>query len=90
MKAEVTITNIYWNKGLSNFFFRDQAYRTLEDLVSRSTMSGAATLAALDDFTEDKDIDDVEEMFYSYGTESIADSIGIELDEDMELEEEEE
>lgn len=80
MKAEVTITNIYWNKGLSNFFFRDQAYRTLEDLVARSTMSGAATLAALDDFTEDMDIDNVEEMFYSYGTDYIAEDAGIELE----------
>lgn len=87
MKAEVTITNIYWNKGLSNFFFRDQAYRTLEDLVTRSAMSGAATLAALDDFTEDMDIDDVEEMFYSYGTESIAENYGIELEDEEEYEE---
>ena len=40
MKAEVTISNIYWNKGLSNFFFRDQAYNTLEELVKRSLSKG--------------------------------------------------
>ena len=88
MKAEVTISNIYWNKSLSNFFFREQAYETLEDLVERSTMSGEATLSALDDGTEDMDIDDVEEMFYSYGTDYIAEDFGIELEDEEEDEDE--
>lgn len=81
MKAEVTISNIYWNKNLKDFFFRDQAYATLEDLVGRSSMCGQATLDALDEVTEDMDIDDVEETFYSYGTEDCAEEFGIELEE---------
>ena len=44
MKAEVTISNIYWNNSLSDFFFRDQAYETLEELVKRSAMNGQDTL----------------------------------------------
>ena len=80
MKAEVTISNIYWNKGLKNFFFRDQAYSTLEELVSRSTMNGQDTLDALDDATDGMDIDDVEEMFYSESVEYCADEFGIELE----------
>ena len=82
MKAEVTISNIYWNKGLSNFFFRDQAYETLEELINRSTMSGPDTLDALDDATEDMDIDDVEEMFSSESVEYCAEEFGIELEEE--------
>lgn len=82
MKAEVTISNIYWNKGLSNFFFRDQAYETLEELVTRSTMSGPDTLDALDEATDDMDIDDVEETFYSESVEYCADEFGIELEGD--------
>lgn len=82
MKAEVTISNIYWNKGLSNFFFREQAYKTLEELVKRSTMSGQDTLDALDNATEDMDIDDVEETFYSESVEYCADEFGIELEEE--------
>lgn len=89
MKAEVTISNIYWNKSLSDFFFRDQAYKTLEELVKRSTMSGQDTLAALDEATEDMDIDDVGEMFYSESVEYCADEFGIELKEDEEDESEE-
>lgn len=80
MKAEVTISNIYWNKGLSNFFFREQALSTLEELVSRSTMNGQDTLDTLGDATEDMDIDDVEEMFYSESVEYCAEEFGIELE----------
>lgn len=82
MKAEVTISNIYWNKSLSNFFFRDQAYETLEELVKRSTMSEQDTLDALDNATEDMDIDDVEETFYSESVECCAEEFDIELEEE--------
>ena len=89
MKAEVTISNIYWNKGLSNFFFRDQAYETLEELIKRSTMSGTDTLDAIDEATDDMDIDDVEETFYSESVEYCAEEFGIELEEEEEEEDEE-
>lgn len=82
MKAEVTISNIYWNKSLSNFFFRDQAYETLEELVKRSAMNGHDTLDALDDATEDMSIDDVEEIFYSESVEYCAEKFDIELEEE--------
>lgn len=81
MRTEVTISNIYWNKGLANFFFRTQAYNTLEELVERSFMGSQLTLEALDDQTEGADLDNVEEMFYSDSVEEIADYYGIELDE---------
>ena len=82
MKAEVTISNIYWNKGLSNFFFREQALSTLEELINRSTMSGQDTLDELDDATDDMDIEEVEETFYSESVEYCAEEFGIELEEE--------
>ena len=82
MKAEVTISNIYLNNSLSDFFFRDQAYNTLEELVKRSTMSGPDALDALDEATDDMDIDDVEETFYSESVEYCAEEYGIELEEE--------
>lgn len=82
MKAEVTISNIYWNRGLSNFFFREQALSTLDELVNRSAMSGQDTLDALDNATEDMDIDDVEETFYSESVEYCADEFDIELEDE--------
>lgn len=84
MNAQVTISNIYWNRGLKSFFFRDQAYATLEELVNRSSMSGQETLDALDSATDDMDIDDVEESFYSDSVEELAEQFDIELDEDEE------
>ncbi|MCR5270573.1 MAG: hypothetical protein K6D91_06100 [Prevotella sp.] len=89
MKADVTISNIYWNAGLKNFFFRDQAFSTLEELVKRSTMGGQVTLNALDEVTNDMDIDDVEETFYSESVESCAEEFGIELEEEEDDEDEE-
>lgn len=82
MKAEVTMSQIWFNKSLSNFFFRDQAYNTLEELVKRSAMSGQDTLDALNNATEDMDIDDVEETFYSESVEHCAEEFGIELEEE--------
>lgn len=82
MKAEVTMNQIWFNKSLSDFFFREQAYNTLEELVRRSTMSGQDTLDALDEATDDMDIDDVEETFYSESVEYCAEEFGIELEEE--------
>ena len=80
MKAEVTISNIYWNKkSLGGFFFRDQAYEALEELVDRSSMDGKATLDALDDRTQDDDIDEVEGCFYEMSVERLAEMYDIEL-----------
>lgn len=82
MKAEVTMTQIWFNKSLSDFFFREQAYNTLEELVRRSTQSGRETIDALEDATDGMDIDDVEEIFYSESVEYCAEEFGIELEEE--------
>lgn len=67
---------------MSDFFFRDQALSTLEELVNHSTMSEQDTLDALDNATEDMDIDDVEEIFYSESVEYCANEFGIELEDE--------
>ena len=82
MKAEVTMSQIWFNNSLRDFFFREQSYKTLEELVSRSAMSGRETIDALEDATEDMDIDDVEEMFYSESVEYCAEEFGIELEDE--------
>jgi len=78
MKANVCISNIYWNKGLSGFFFREQAMKTLEELVKLRSCSGDDFLNALDEATEDMEIDDVEEMFYDMSMTQVAEELGIE------------
>ena len=82
MKAEVTMSQIWFNKSLRDFFFREQAYKTLEELFERSTQSGRETIDALEDATDGMDIDEVEEMFYSESVEYCAEEFGIELEEE--------
>lgn len=86
MVANVTISNIYWNNSLRNFFWRTQSMDTLEELMSRSTMSDDDILELLDEQTELSDNDDVEEDFYSLSVEELADIYGIELEEEEEEE----
>lgn len=88
MVANVTISNIYWNNSLRNFFWRTQSMDTLEELMSRSTMSDDDILELLDEQTELSDNDDVEEDFYSLSVEELADIYGIELVEDDEEDDE--
>ena len=76
------MSQIWFNKSLSNFFFREQAYKTLEELVERSTQSGRETMGALDDATDGMDIDEVEETFYSCPVEDCAREFGIELEDE--------
>ena len=91
MVANVTISNIYWNNSLRNFFWRTQSMDTLEELISRSTMDEndiLQLLQLLDEQTEEEDIDDVEEDFYSLSVEELAENYGIELVEDDEEDDE--
>lgn len=82
MVANITISNIRWNNGLRNFFFRDQAYNTLEELIEKSTMDEDDVLEAIESQTEYEDIDDVEEDFYSLSVEELAEQYDIELQEE--------
>lgn len=88
MVANVTISNIYYNNSLRNFFWRTQSMDTLEELMSRATMDEDDILELLDEQTETEDIDDVEEDFYSLSVEELAENYGIELEEDEEDDEE--
>ena len=88
MVANVTISNVYYNNSLRNFFWRTQSMDTLEELMSRATMDEDDILELLDEQTETEDIDDVEEDFYSLSVEELAENYGIELEEDEEDDEE--
>lgn len=94
MKADVTISQVYWNRGLMNFFFRNQAEATLNDLIAR-TDNPQGVLDQIDEFCETNDIslDDLEEMFYDSGTSDIIEEFSLESyfsDEEDEEEEDEE
>lgn len=89
MKADVTISNIYWNKGLANFFFREQSMETLEALVNNVSVSNEDALETIEEEAEVNEwsLDDVEEMFYNDDLHTLADRFCLRLDSDEETEE---
>ena len=72
MKAEIDFKTLYNSEVLLDFFFREQAKDTLSDLLKASDSTNYDIVNAIDSATEDWDLDDVEEEFYS---ESISDII---------------
>lgn len=79
MKAYISISTLWYNGRLMDFFFREQAKKTLEELVNASALSTDRTLAILDIDTDEEDLYEIEESFYTQSVEQIAEEYGIEL-----------
>lgn len=81
MKAEVTFSELYWNESLMSFFFREQSIRTLDELLEKVADKRAA-INAIEVHAEinNYSVDDVEEMFYEYSVEELADEFGLQIE----------
>lgn len=79
MKANVSISQIYYNASLSDFFFRTQAETTFNELCNR-----AKDLNDLFNVIEDnfEDLDDFEEVLYNDTIPEIIEYLGSYLFED--------
>ena len=85
MTTEITMSQIYWNKSLKNFFFRTQAEETFEEVMECIAVGDKEN--ALDQITEFYDnLDDCEEDFYNLSADEIIQMIGlpVEYEEDEE------
>ena len=88
MKAEVTVINIYWNKGLSDFFFRAQSYELLEQIVQMDKDN----LDAIEGYcgAANWDLDELEEFLYNASLAEACNKFGIDYeDEDEDYDDEE-
>lgn len=65
VSEEITMSNIWWNRGLRGYFFRTEAEETLVEFYDRCALDGEAFLRVMDDKTEDMTLEDVEELFYN-------------------------
>lgn len=76
MKAEITMHQLWWNHSVRNFFFRTQAWETVEELMERMEYS-EATYNAVFDAIDDRydDLDDMEEDFYNESVEDLIDML---------------
>ena len=81
MKAEITFSELYWNESLMSFFFREQSIRTLDELMEKVADKMAA-INAIEVHAEinDYSVDDVEEMFYEYSVEELAEEFCLEIE----------
>ena len=82
MKAEITTFQLYWNRSLLDFFFREQASRTLEELFKHASCDSMQVSDIIDDYVcmNDIDVDTFEEMCYDMSVKELAEEIGIELE----------
>ena len=85
MKAEVTFSELWQNESLMSFFFREQSIRTLEELLEKVSDKWAA-INAIEVHAEinDYSVDDVEEMFYEYSIEELAEEFGLQIENEEE------
>ena len=81
MKAEITFSELYWNESLMSFFFREQSIRTLDELLEKVADKRAA-INAIEVHAEINgySVDDVEEMFYEYSVEELAEEFCLEIE----------
>ena len=77
MKAEIDFETLYNSEVLLDFFFRKQAKDTLSDLLKASDSTNYAIVNAINSATEDWDLDDVEEEFYSESISDIIDDLNL-------------
>lgn len=75
MKAEITIWQVYWNKGLMDFFFRGQAEETLNELIKSVEENLDNVTDIIDEFFDD--LETCEETFYSESVEDIIEMLGL-------------
>lgn len=81
MKAEITFSQLWENESLMSFFFREQSIRTLDELMEKVADKMAA-INAIEVHAEinDYSVDDVEEMFYEYSVEELADEFCLQIE----------
>lgn len=79
MTAEITFSNLVWNKSLRGFFFREQSEQHFNEVVD-AIMHSPEEEESLNELLENRfsTIDELEEYFY----EEDADTIIAELRED--------
>ena len=85
MKAEVIFSQLYCNNSLMKFFFREQSIKTLDELLEKVADKWAA-INAIEDHAElnNYSVDVVEEMFYEYSVEELADEFGLQIESEEE------
>ncbi len=86
MKAELTISQLYNNPSVLNFFFRTQSENTFNELIDSVIESRGDVFDAIENHSDD--LDEIEGLFYDEPLHELADIFGLTLAEDDEAEDE--
>ena len=89
MTTNLTITQLLQNPSLCDYFFRKQSLDELRNLIESSS-DKLGLLDALDDYSSDIDLDEIEEMFYELDKEELISEMDLSAYFDDDEEEEEE
>ena len=91
MKADLTMSQVWYNHSLMNFFFRAQSENTILELHDRIEGSWDDALDRIEDHADlyNLDLDDIEEMFYEESVEELAKEFGLDIYDNEEDEEDE-
>jgi hypothetical protein len=82
MNAQITISNLYYNHSLLNFFFRTQSQNDFNKLFKSVEEDEEDVFQAIENYSDD--LDEVEEMFYNDSIEEICSTLGLTLIEEEE------
>ena len=74
-KVQLSISNLYYNPSLLNFFFRTQAQNDFNALFESVEESKEEVFEAIENYSDD--LDEVEEMFYNDSIEEIISNLGL-------------
>jgi hypothetical protein len=80
MKAEISISQVYYNASLLNFFFRTQSTNTFNELFEKCEQSNDEIFEAIENYSND--LDEVEELFYDESLSDICEALGLEISND--------
>jgi len=92
MKANITLSQLYWNKSLMDFFFRQQSQNTLDDLLNEIEESKSEAIDIIENVVENEfdgdDLDLLEETLYVSTVPELCDIFGLTLKDNEDEDEE--
>lgn len=88
MIAEITMSQLWMNPTVAKFFFRKQAWRTLETILLEMAVDHIEAIEQIENYCtiNDYTVDDLEELLYNETEDYIISEIGIEVYECEEVE----
>jgi hypothetical protein len=77
MRVELTMSEVYNDSYLLNYFFRNQAKETFKELFESVEESASEVFNAIENWNND--LDEIEELFYAESIEYLCEIFGLTL-----------